>query len=260
MRKSELWVLNFIENEVLTNESPKQDWLAKVVGEFSLYCYICSSKGGITPFVRETLETLDALHFDSPHFKLLSRQVLGKELDKSLLLSAEGSLEYDFLSYSCFKTSVNWTSRASMFLESFFLNGFNIENAYFLTHVIFYSTDFGKKNYWDSKPRTKNLLSDCLEKYALQFSKEENWDLLQEIYLAQVYLSPHKKNQTFTNFKQIESYFVSKDGWCLSDGKRIEYYERNYHQLPFIQKYSLFHTTIINLMLKIELSDVGVSS
>ena len=197
---------------------------------------------------------MDLHHGKTSHLSILLDSCLGNDLDVSILNNNVQGLEYRFLRSEFLNEGYKWSESLVNTFKKIEANGFNLKNAYLLTHIIFYSTCFGRSSYWKYKNKLICILSDILDVFEEISRKECNWDLLREIYLSKIYLNIEDVSVIKSHFRNENSIILSSQEWFLSDGVRLKYFERKYKTLTHKERYSLFHTTIISLLLKHELN------
>lgn len=252
MTTSQQWIYDFILTDVLASKSIPKDLLVKALGEFTIFCFLIKRTEPLPEAFITILKKIEALDILFDYHCLFLKSCIG---DNSFVVtdkSHEG-LEIYYIKNVFYNTQHNWNDMLVRFLNQISRQGITLPNTYYLTHILFYSTDFGYKNYWDRQPTVKAVATDVLQLCEAKFRAEENWDILREVYMCQIYLTPESVTKIAENIKSEDMLIKSKHGWYLSDGLNLSCFEKYYNKLTANMKYSLYHTTVISLLLESQL-------
>ncbi len=246
------WIFDFISKDILASKSISKDLLAKASGEFSLLCFILNEESRLPKKYLKLLKIIDNKNILPEYHGIFTKYCLENTIDfQSIRKSDAKGLEIDYIKSIFYNENHNWFGKFLFYLKDIESKGIGTANTYYLTHIIFYSTHFGSNDYWNEQLKMKTLclevLSLCIDKYNVQ----KNWDLLRELYLCQLYMDNNLIDHVKQVFDRENRSIKSKQGWYLSDGNRLNHYETHYSSLTSEEKYSLYHTTIISLILEI---------
>lgn len=239
------WVNSFVCNEILVCNSINKELQTKSCCEFLLFCYNLKLIGKLD-YERINLlklfESIVDIQFYKPLYQICTNDLENIETDKMECIENKfiesvvtGYDNYDY-----------WLSLLNKHLMAIVKTGLNKQSIYNLTHIVFYSTNFGNNDFINRiNIDIKKIIEDILKICITFCEKNYNWDLLREVYLSMYYFDTVYNNEFKTRIKSENKHIKSNMGWYLSDGLNLEYFENNYHELSFIQKYSLYHTTLI---------------
>ena len=185
---SEEWILDYIKAEVLKNNFFDKELLVKLFGEFCLYCYLLKRDNELTENNIELLKIIDTNYGSLSHFNILLDSCVGKPISFVFPNEASSAMELSFLKSEFLNIKLNWIECFLRYIEIVSEEGINTKNAYLLTHIIFYSTNFGTITYWSSYEKLLAIITNFLEIFEDVFRIDHNWDLLREIYLSKIYL------------------------------------------------------------------------
>lgn len=117
---------------------------------------------------------------------------------------------------------------------------------YHLTHIIFFSTEFGTKKIEIENKKINQSLIDMVDLSIDKCIIDEDWDIAVELILSKVFLS--SSESWYSDCKcSTEKIFKNQkyDGSFISDGD----ISRKIDLTGSWNRYSIFHTTIITTML-----------
>lgn len=248
--KAHRWLCEYVGELNYSECSRNTDLSLKLVGEFSLLCYLMKRMGKLPADFTDVLHKVTQTIPQSFHFGPFIKSCFDVPIEKHLISDKKG-IEHSYLRYLFVGERPNWAQSICVHLDSMTKKeeGISRESAYLLTHLIFYSTDFGKSDYWKTYPDLKMVLKDILKLCEDKYREAQNWDLLRELYLSKLYLSPELSSEIAQAVSSEDRLVASEQGWFLSDGLRLKHYEANYLYLSEEEKYSLFHTTLVSLLL-----------
>lgn len=117
---------------------------------------------------------------------------------------------------------------------------------YHLTHIIFFSTNFGKRELEIENKNINQSLIDIVNLSIYKCMNSKDWDLAAELILSKIFLSSSKLHSSCCS-RYAEEIFKNQknDGSFISDGdisREIDF--TNYRN-----RYSIFHTTTVTIML-----------
>lgn len=239
------WINSFIQSEVLVHSSINEELRTKASCEYILYCYINQSFTHLdidTVSTLKKIETTSKLEYYKPLLDVCLNRNNGEFVEKidcleSKYVQSIFNKDFDF---------IYWTNIIIHYIKSFLSKGLDTENSYNLTHIIFYSTNFGLNEYSsEMNAQIKSILIEFVELAINRARKDFNWDLIRELYLCLIILAPIKLFEVSKSVSLEDKRIKSKYGWYLSDGNNRLFYEQNYDNLCLKEKYSLFHTTLI---------------
>jgi hypothetical protein len=256
--QSEEWIVNYLSIEVIANKSFDKDLLAKLLGEFCLFCYLVNRERKLPKALYDLLKKIEKTYVSLSHFDVLLESCLGKTPNLINIKNNLQAMEIGFLKYEFLDIKSNWAECICQYIKLLNADSINSNNSYLLTHIIFYSTNFGTTNYWQERPSLLNVILELLDLCEQKFRIENNWDLLREIYLSQLYVGSRNKDSLVLVLESEDYVIKSIQGWFLSDGTRIDHFEKNYNKLSYQEKYSLFHTTVISLLLWYEVDSTKI--
>ena len=247
------WIDSFVVDEILVCNLKNKDLQTKSCCEFLLFCYNLKLRGALDSAKLELLRKIkldDHIQFYDPLLQicldgLINIDILKIECveNKFIESTVQGYINYDY-----------WLSLTNKHLYNIILNGLEKKSIYRLTHIIFYSTNFGTNDFIAKiDSRIKNIILDILIVCSNYCERKQNWDLLRELYLSLLYVEPSYQLFIQKKLRVEDRKIKSRMGWYLSDGENLAFYEKQYSQLAFIQKYSLFHTTLICELLEISI-------
>ncbi|MBK7812098.1 MAG: hypothetical protein IPI50_12870 [Saprospiraceae bacterium] len=252
------WIDDFISNEVLTYDvkNNEDELYVKSCCEYILYCY--QIKSHQIKLTEQNYCTL--LKLTDCTQLIYCKHILDLCLNGTTNETQEkypDSVEY-FYVLDLIKGRSNekfWNVIFSNFLRRISDKGITENEAYNLTHYIFYSTNFGINcKILQLNLKLKISLTAILDLCVSKFESEKNWDLCFELYICLLIVD----SQYEIVMKKISTYhsiFYSGQGWILSNGDNKKYFEVNYSNLNFKQKYSLFHTTLLYNLLTVKIQN-----
>lgn len=252
------WIDDFITNEVLTYDSEinENELYVKSCCEYILYCYQLKKHENILSKQKKKILKKIANCNQIIYCKHILELCLFDKTNKPLEKYPDSIEFFYVLDLMQGKSNIKfWNSVLSIFFRRISKNGITEIEAYNLTHYIFYSTNFGEKcEIFELNIDLKTFLLSLINLCIMKFEYEKNWDLCFELYICLLIVD----SQYEIISKKINANlltFVSNQGWILSNGNNKSYFEKNYHNLTFKQKYSLFHTTLLFELLNVKIKN-----
>jgi hypothetical protein len=246
--ETELWLNSYIKDLIISNSS-NDELLSKALGEFSLYCFFLKRNNCLDSTNKEILTSIFNKYVNLNHLSYFTFYCLDKDYSNLNYTLDTKCLELFYINSFFFKKEMDWNSYYYDYIKDINEKGITIDNTYFLTHIIYYSEDFGLSSL-SLNGKLLIIIKNILELSETKFRNLHNWDVLREIYLSRCIIDESYNKKVYKLIEDENKFIKSKFGWYLSDGKNIEYYEKNYNLLSSRQKYSLFHTTLVSKLLE----------
>ncbi|WP_109299865.1 hypothetical protein [Aquimarina sp. AU474] len=253
---TERWIYDFISKDILVNTSENSVLITKSLGEFSIFCFLLQEKERLPKDYLPLLKEIDNRKvLTNYHTVFLKNCLKCYNYHNYITEPSEEGLEIDYIKSKFFQKKGNWHNKLISLLYQIRSKGIDIHNSYYLTHIIFYSTDFGKNTYWDSHPKIRNIILEILTICEKKFYSDLNWDILREIHLSRIFIDNKAHLDVLIKFENENTFIQSDQGWFLSDGNKLKKYENAYKSLKLEEKYSLYHTTLISVILNYTIKD-----
>jgi len=261
---SNKWVVNYF-SETLLEIDPLIDKTIfyKSIGEFTLFCYLLKRNDLLISDYLNLINKASKLDYKDYVGGIYIKKLIAICLDinycnnnKEIIEDYSSIEELYFISiFNSINCNKEWDQQVLEFISVIKKEGLDIKSLYHLTHLIFFSSNFGFNMYWiKCDNQIKRVIIDILYLGLSKCKISQNWDLLNELYLCFIFI----EKEFITNFSQeifsSFSLYKSKYGWYLSDGNNLKFYEDNFSKLNFKHLYSIFHTTIITELLITELN------
>ncbi|PPK87749.1 hypothetical protein CLV84_0700 [Neolewinella xylanilytica] len=253
------WIDSFISDNILVCDSAYVELQTKACCEYVLYCSQLKQREILT---EKHISILNKIRFSNvAYFEPLLNFCILEELPEiSLKLPPSIEVKYIISIISNNEDYSYWNRLLCLFLRKFAVSGLSRHNMYEFTHVIFYSSNFGLNRFISQLDNSivaslVEITGCCIKICNLSL----NWDLARELYLVLLILDSSCSAEIMQLVNTENNVIKSKQGWFLSDGKNLGYYEKLENDLSFTQKYSLYHTTLICSLLEIVIASHGIA-
>jgi hypothetical protein len=264
------WAIHYLSEILsLSDDGIVKNLKFKSLGEFSLFCYLLKRDNLLSQEYLDVIQNITSKEYEGYEGKKVINGLICYCLETKLPFDKEEkSKEFNSVEELYFTSIFHhiecdkcWDRQIVEFIDLIQNQGLSSESLYFLTHLVFYSSDFGGNIYWTKfNGKIVSVILDVTKAGIVSCKKSKNWDLLFELYLSLIFISREQALNLKAEIYSLLKYNKSKFGWYLSDGSNLKSYEKNFKQLKINHAYSLFHTTLIaELLLKeLEFNFVGL--
>jgi hypothetical protein len=260
---SNKWVIKYLL-EILSNGNSTldKDIKYKSIGEFTLFCFLLKRDNLLIPDYLNLVRKMNGLDYKEYKGKkyikgliCLCLETIALDKKKEIKKEFNSIEELYFISvFHKINSNSSWDKAIIEFICLTQREGLNIASLYNLTHLVFYSSDFGHSDYWTKvNQKLMSIILDIIEVGITKCKRFKNWDLLVELYLSLIFIHREQIFNLQDEMCKCIHFNKSKFGWYLSDGDNLKFYEENFNTLNINHVYCIFHTTLVTELLLKEL-------